>query len=122
MIIPFPTPLARRSTVPESPLDPTLQRLLAYPEASNRADGDRFVVAVKNRVRRERRRRRLVLSAFGGVGALFGLLGAAWLADPIARLFSDGIPADWLMQGALLVAGAAAFHAWMMGDDLPLRD
>jgi len=108
--------------VPESPLEPTLQRLLAYPEPSSRADDDRFVVAVMGRVQRERRRRRLVLFGFGGIGALFGLLGATWLAGPIARLFTDAIPAEWLMQGALLVAGAAAFHAWMMGDDLPLRD
>jgi len=108
--------------VPESPLDPTLQRLLAYPAPPAGDDPDRFVVAVMDRVRRERRRRRLVLFGFGGIGALFGLLGATWLADPIARLFIDAIPAEWLMQGALLVAGAAAFHAWMMGDDLPLRD
>ena len=108
--------------MPESPLDETLERLLAYPETPAGDDPERFVVAVMDRVRRARRRRRAVLFAFGGIGAAFGLLGAGLLAGPIGSFFSNALPTEWLMQAALLAAGAAAFHAWMMGDDLPLRD
>jgi hypothetical protein len=106
--------------VPESPIDETLQRILAYPDASDEPAADGFVVEVMARVRREQRRRRLILGAFGLVGALFGLAGATMLADGIGLVFEDVLSSTVLMQGALLVAAAAAFHTWLMGDDLPL--
>ncbi|MEJ2383336.1 MAG: hypothetical protein P8Y54_02955 [Xanthomonadales bacterium] len=106
--------------MPETPLDDTLQRLLAYPpEASG--ESERFVVGVMKRVQRERRRRRIVLATCGSVGALFGLAGASLLAGPVENLFTDVLTPERLMQAALLVAAAAAFHTWLMGDDLPLR-
>jgi hypothetical protein len=110
--------------VPENALDETLERLLAYPPQTDAPDAepDRFVVGVMDRVRRERRRRRAVLVAFGLVGALFGLIGAGQLAGPIGRLFTESLTPGLLMQATLLLAAGAAFHAWLMGDDLPLRD
>lgn len=108
--------------MPETHIDDTLERILAYPPAFDGPDTDRFVVEVMARLRRERRRRRAILFVFGLVGALFGLAGAALLADPLGRLFTETLSADRIMQAALLVCGAAAFHVWLMGDDLPLRN
>jgi hypothetical protein len=105
--------------VPETPFDDTLEQLLAYPPDAEGADADRFVVAVMDRVKRERRRRRVILGVFGLIGALFGVAGAALLAEPIGSLFTETISPERIMQVALLVSGAAAFHVWIMGDDLP---
>jgi hypothetical protein len=108
--------------VPETPFDETLERILAYPKAPDGAQDDGFVVDVMARVRRERRRRRTILLAFGGIGALFGLAGATLLADPIGRLLAvETLSATTLMQGALLTCGAVAFYVWVMGDDLTLQ-
>lgn len=106
--------------MPETPLDDTLQRILAYPEKPVAEDADSFVVGVMGRVRRERRRRRLILGIFGGIGALFGLAGAALLAGPIEQLATVALDSTILMQGALVACGAIAFYVWVMGDDLTL--
>lgn len=104
--------------MPESAFDETLERMLAYPEEPAATDADRFVVEVMGRLRRERRRRRLILFTFGGIGALFGVAGAALLNEPLGRLLSDTLSATAWMQGALFAAGAAAFYLWVMNDDL----
>jgi hypothetical protein len=106
--------------VPETSNDPTLEQLLAYRE-SEAPEPDRFVVGVMQSVRRERLTRRLILFAFGLVGALFGLLGAALLADSISALFTNAIPSTGIMQAALFAGGAGALYVWFMGDDLPLE-
>ena len=108
--------------MPESPIDETLQRILAYPEASDEPAADGFVVDVMARVRREQRRRRVILGAFGLVGALFGLAGATMLADGIDLVFEELLSSTVLMQGALLSVGAAAFYLWFMNDDLALSN
>ena len=108
--------------MPETPFDETLERILAYPEAPDGTEADGFVVDVMARVRRAQRRRQLILAAFGGIGALFGLAGATLLADPIGRLLAvESLSATTLMQGALLTCGAVAFYVWVMGDDLTLQ-
>ena len=107
--------------MPETPFDQTLERILAYPEGPDGAEDDGFVVDVMAGVRRERGRRRAILAAFGGVGALFGLAGAILLADPVDALFTELLSGTHIMQAALLVSGAAAFYVWMMGDDLSLE-
>lgn len=109
--------------MPESPSDETLQRILTYPaETPSGADADSFVVGVMARVRRIQRRRRLILSAFGLVGALFGLAGAMMLADGIGFLFDELLSSTILMQGALFSVGAVAFYLWFMNDDLALSN
>jgi membrane associated rhomboid family serine protease len=96
--------------------DLALDRLLGQREA---LPGDDFVLGVMHRVQGERRRRRLILSAFGAAGALFGLLGAYQLAGPIALLFAE-LPTTALMQVVLLAGAGAAFYTWFMNDDMGL--
>jgi hypothetical protein len=93
-----------------------LDRLLGHREA---LPGDDFVLEVMHRVQGEQRRRRLILSAFGVAGALFGLLGAYQLAGPIAGLFT-ALPAMQLMQVVLLAGAGIAFYTWFMNDDMGL--
>jgi hypothetical protein len=96
--------------------DLELDRLLGYREA---VPDDQFVLTVMHRVQRERRRRKLILFVFGLLGAGAGLLGAALLAEPIARLFT-GLPATGIMQAALVAGATAAFYVWFMNDDFSL--
>ena len=124
MIIQFPqTPAAAgltgRRTVPD-PIDKTLETLLAYPDREAAGD-DLFIVDVMRHVQKERRTRKLILYLFGGIGALFGLAGAALLSDSIGGLFTETVNAMSLTQLPLFAAGAAAFYIWVMNDDLPLN-
>lgn len=103
--------------MPESPLDHKLEQLLAYhhePESSE------FVADVMHDVRKEQRTRKVILWAFGLVGALFGLAGAAMLSDPITRLFTFtfSLPPTETAQVALIIVAAAAFYTWFMNDEL----
>ena len=108
--------------MPDAPEDLKLARqldgLLEHREA---IPDDQFVLTVMHRVQRERRNRKLILFAFGLLGAGFGLLGAVLLADPIARLF-NGLPVTGIMQAALLAGAAAAFYVWFMNDDFSLSN
>jgi len=104
--------------VPDS-LDRGLEQLLEYSEAPQ---ADAFVMNVMDGVRREQRTRKIILWAFGLIGALFGLLGAVMLSGPIGHLltFGQAIPVMELMQATLFVVAAAAFYLWFMNDDFSL--
>ena len=104
-------------TVPD-PIDEKLEALLAYPATDS--SEDLFVVDVMRRVRAERRRRRLILWLFGGIGALFGIAGAAMLSKSISILFTDLLSMESLMQLPLFAVAAAAFYIWVMNDDLAI--
>lgn len=103
--------------MPESPLDKQLEQLLAYHQEPESSD---FVASVMQDVRKEQRTRKVILWAFGLVGALFGLVGAVMLSGPIARLFtfSFSLPATETTQFALFIVAAAAFYTWFMNDEL----
>jgi hypothetical protein len=105
--------------VPDSSFDHELEVLLEYGESPQPGA---FVVDVMRGVRRKRRTRRLILWAFGLVGALFGLAGAVMLSGSIARLFTFtlNMPAMETMQASLFIVGAAAFYLWIMNDDFSL--
>lgn len=105
--------------MPESPLDQELGQLLAYHHEPESSD---FVANVMHDVQRERLLRRVILWAFGLVGAAFGLFGAVMLSDSITRLFSFSfsLPPMETMQVALAVVAAAALYTWFMNDDLSL--
>lgn len=93
-----------------------LERMLGYGEEPA---GEEFVLRVMGRVGQERRRRRLILSVFGLVGAAFGVLGASLLVEPIGQLFT-ALPAIGTMQAALFVTAAVAFYGWFMDEDASL--
>ena len=101
------------------PTDRKLEELLAYGEPAD--NDDLFVVDVMRKVRRERRIRKLILTAFGGIGALFGIAGAVMLSDSIGRVFTEAIPAMTLAQIPLFAVGGIAFYLWFMNDDLALN-
>jgi cytochrome b subunit of formate dehydrogenase len=105
--------------VPDSSFDRELEALLEYNESPQ---DTAFVANVMRSVQREQHIRKLILWAFGLVGALFGLAGAVMLSDSITRLFTFTItmPAMETMQVALFVVAVAAFYIWFMNDDLPL--
>ena len=96
--------------------DRVLEQLLGFREAEA---PDAFVLGVMQRVQRELRRRRMILSVFGLAGAAFGVAGALLLSDPIARLFT-GLPLTGTMQAVLIVGAAAAFYGWIMNEDISL--
>jgi hypothetical protein len=105
--------------VPDSSFDQELEALLEYTESPQ---PEAFTMDVMHSVKRERHIRKLILWAFGLVGALFGLAGAVMLSDNITRLFTFtlNMPATETMQVVLFVVAAAAFYIWFMNDDLPL--
>jgi len=105
--------------VPESPLDQELEQLLAYHEEPQ---SPAFVAEVLQGVKREQHSRKVILWAFGLVGALFGLIGAIMLSDSITRLFtfSLSLPVMETMQAVLVIVAVAAFYTWFMNDDLSL--
>ena len=106
--------------MPDSTFDRELETLLEYSESPQ---GEAFIMDVMRSVKRERRTRKLILWAFGLVGALFGLAGAVILSNSITRLFTFTIsmPATETMQVVLFIVAAAAFYTWFMNDDLPLN-
>ena len=87
--------------MPETPFDQTLERILAYPEGPDGAQDDGFVVDVMAGVRRERGRRRAILAAFGGVGAL-------WLTGHTLNIYS--------MIGLVLLMGLVAKNSILLVD------
>jgi uncharacterized membrane protein YsdA (DUF1294 family) len=105
--------------VPESPIDQELEQLLGYHDEPHSSE---FVANLMHAVQREQRIRRVILWAFGLVGALFGLLGATLLSGSITRLFtfSFTLPATETMQVALAIVAIAAIYTWFMNDDLSL--
>jgi hypothetical protein len=105
--------------VPDSPFDRELEQLLAY---HDEPQSTAFVADIMHDVKREQRTRKVILWAFGLVGALFGLVGAIMLSDSIAHLFSFSLslPAEETMQAVLFVVAIAAFYTWFMNDDLSL--
>ena len=96
--------------------DPLLDQLLGHEES---LPSDEFVLSVMHRVQRQQGMRRLILLAFGLIGAVFGLIGAILLSDPISEIFRS-IPAMNAMQAVLFVAAAVSFYIWFMNDDLSL--
>ena len=122
MIIQFPIqpghPVPKREHTVPDPTDQRLENLLAYPEP--REKDDRFVVDVMRQVRKERRTRKAILAAFGGIGAVFGIAGAVLLSDGIGQVFTQVIPAMTLTQVPLFAVGVIAFYLWFMNDDLAL--
>lgn len=100
------------------PIKQNLEELLCYPKQD--VGDDLFVVDVMRQIQKQRRTRKLILVLFGGIGALFGLLGAILLSADISRLFTETLTVTTLMQLPLFAAGASALYIWFMNDDLSI--
>jgi hypothetical protein len=91
-----------------------------YLEYSDPAAGEEFVTCVMQRVRRQQRIRTLILALAGGIGAVFGLVGAVMLADRISSVFTfdmasvSGLPVGFVVCGTLL------FLFLTLNDDSPV--
>lgn len=101
-------------------IDQTLEEILAYPEPSSSND-DLFVIDVMRQVRKDRLTRKLILLIFGGIGAIFGLVGAVMLSESISRIFTETLSAITLTQLPLFAVAVVAFYTWFMNDDLALN-
>lgn len=102
--------------MPANAKDQLLDAWLEYQEP---VPADAFILEVMRRVRREQRRRHLILCLCGLVGVGFGLAGALLLAGPVAGFFSQ-LPVIGTMQAVLLAVAAMAFYVWSMNEDLGL--
>lgn len=104
--------------MPDS-FDTRLEQLLEYKEAPG---GETFVLNVMRSVQREQRIRRVILWAFGLVGAFFGLTGAMMLSGPVGQALTNALsfPVTETMQVSLLVTAVAAIYLWFMNDDFKL--
>lgn len=102
--------------MPDPIMDRELDQLLGSRED---LPADDFTLNVMQRVQRERRSRRLILTTCGLIGGAFGLAGALVLAEPIARLFT-GLPYIGTMQAVLIAVAVAAFYRWITDEDISL--
>lgn len=98
-------------------MDQKLDELLGYPDAGAPND-DLFVVDVMRQVAKERRTRKIILFLFGSIGAVFGLVGTLLLSDSVSQFLTETVSTMAWLQLPLLAAGAIAFYAWFMNDDL----
>jgi uncharacterized membrane protein len=83
-----------------------LDEILEYHET---LEDDNFVAGVMKRVRRQQRMRRLILTATGMVGAVFGATGVLMISDSINRLITDAN----VLPVSIALVGLAAFLAWL---------
>jgi apolipoprotein N-acyltransferase len=82
-----------------------------YPEP------DGFVLAVAQKLARQHRMRRVILLLTGVTGVAFGLLGAYWLAEPLAPMVDQLLTASTAASSGLVVLLAAGALAWLLHDE-----
>ena len=75
---------------------------------------DNFVAGVMKRVRHQQRMRRLILTATGMVGAVFGATGVMMISDSVSRLVTDAN----VLPASVALVGLAAFMAWLFQDEV----
>ena len=88
-----------------------LEDLLEYHQ---KPEDSAFVVDVMANVQREKRIRRLILTATGVIGAAFGAIGAIMLSGPIAQALGGA----QLIPVSVAVLGGTAFIAWLFQDEV----
>jgi hypothetical protein len=88
-----------------------LDEILDYHETP---EDDNFVAGVMKRVQRQQRMRRLILTATGMVGAVFGATGVLMISDSINRLITDAN----VLPVSIALVGLAAFMAWLFQDEV----
>lgn len=88
-----------------------LEDLLEYHQSP---EDSAFVAEVMQRVQRQQRIRRLILTATGVIGALFGAAGAVILAEPVAQAMVD----TRLLPVSVAVVAGVVFLAWVFQDEI----
>jgi hypothetical protein len=87
-----------------------LDKLLRYHEPIE--DGD-FARQLVRRVQRQKRQRQWILAITGVIGASFGALGFAYLAEPIGQLFEE----SGMLPLSLGTMAVVAFVFWLLQDE-----
>lgn len=87
-----------------------LDDLLEYHQAP---EDSAFVTEVMNGVKRQQRLRRLILTATGITGALFGAAGAVMLAEPLVKTMTE----INLLPVLISAVGGIAFLFWVFQDE-----
>jgi hypothetical protein len=88
-----------------------LDEILKYHETP---EDENFLAGVLEGVKHQQRMRKLILSATGLVGAIFGAAGVLMISDSVGQLITD---ANVLPVSVALV-GSAAFLAWLFQDEV----
>ena len=88
-----------------------LDEILEYHETP---EDDNFVAGVMKRVRRQQRIRRLILTATGMIGAVFGATGVMMISDSISQLITNAN----VLPVSIALVGLAAFMAWVFQDEV----
>lgn len=88
-----------------------IEDLLEYHQ---KPEDSSFVTEVMQRVKRQQRIRRLILTTTGIVGAAFGAAGAIMLSAPIAQAVSE----IQVLPVSLAIMGGLAFIAWIFQDEV----
>ena len=92
-----------------------LDELLTYHQTPKPDD---FVAGVMRSIKRQQRMRKLILTATGLVGAVFGAAGMLQLSEALERIFSEAS----LLPVSTAVVLSVAFLTWLLHDEAVLVD
>ena len=92
-----------------------LDELLTYHQTPKPDD---FVADVMRGIKRQQRIRKLILTATGLVGAVFGAVGMLQLSEAFDRIFSEAN----MLPVSMVAVLSVAFLTWLLHDEAALVD
>jgi hypothetical protein len=91
-----------------------LDKLLQYHQTPAT---DTFVPEVMKGIKRQQRRRQVILTGASVIGGLFGVAGAMMLSDPIGNLITQLSAGNTAMSVGLALMSGVAFLGWLLHDE-----
>lgn len=95
-----------------------LDELLEYHQTPG---PDTFVADVMKGIQRQQKLRKLILTGSGLIGALFGIVGAMFLTEPISRLTTQLAADGSATTLGLAIMALVAFLGWLLHDETRMR-